>query len=45
MLRTHGEKIESVEGADFVKVEKDAYILTINEDDVKINVKSTEKLH
>ena len=38
MLRTHDEKIANISGAEYAKIEKDAYLLTIDTDKVTIEL-------
>lgn len=45
ILRTHGEKIDSIEGATYVKIENDAYLLTVTEEEVTIVLKSTQTIN
>ncbi len=42
ILRTHGEKIEKMQGGNFQKIEKDAYLLKIEQDEVTIDLKNIE---
>lgn len=45
ILRTHGAKINKISGADFEKIEENAYLLTVNEDTVVIDLKSTRDIN
>lgn len=38
LLRTHGKRIDYIEGADYEEVEEDAFLLTINSNQVKITL-------
>lgn len=40
LLRTHGERLVSMTGGSFKKVEEDAYLLTLTSDTAKITLKS-----
>ena len=42
ILRTHGAKIDAIEGATYKKIETDAYLLTVDSETVKIQLKSTQ---
>ncbi len=44
ILRTHGEKIAGAEGATYQKLEKDAYLITANEEKIVIRVENEQKL-
>lgn len=45
ILRTNGQKIEKVEGASYKKIEDEAYLLIISEDEAKIYLKNTDALY
>ncbi len=45
ILRTHGEKIDSIEGATFEPIETDAYLLTVTAEEVTIVLKSTQTIN
>ena len=38
LLRTHGEKIAEIQGAEYERVERDAYLLHVLEDRVEIRL-------
>ena len=41
MLRTHGEEIDEMKGGTYEKIEDNAYILTIDSDEVKLHLVDT----
>ncbi len=45
ILRTNGQKVDKVEGASVKKIEDEAYLLMINEADVKIYLKNMDELY
>lgn len=45
VLRTHGEVIKQIEGASFKKIEKDVYLLTVTEPQVRIMLKQERQMH
>ena len=45
ILRTHGDEIESINGATYKEIEKNAYLLTITEDVVNIELKNSQKIN
>ena len=45
MPRTHGEEIGDMEGGTYEKIEDNAYILTIDSDEVKLHLIDTNTLH
>ena len=45
MLRTHGEEIDGMDGGTYEKIEGNAYLLTIDSDEVKLHLIDTNTLH
>lgn len=45
ILRTHGAKIDKIQGATYEKIEENAYLLTISEETVVIDLKSTRDIN
>lgn len=38
LLRTHDKGVRSVSGGSFFKIEKDAYLITVTEDEAQISL-------
>ena len=45
LLRTHDEAVTSVTGADYVEIEENVYLLTVTQETVEINLKSTQTIN
>ena len=45
ILRTHGEEVESVDGGSYEKIEKNAYLISLEESSAQISLREAEDLY